>query len=151
MLRQVFFTNPQHALNVLGVFGGHRHKFGKGVAQLHFLQPRRNIGTAVHLIELICNEQGGHLFAQQSQHLGIGLVEHAGLDHEQNQVYIAHRTHYGFVQRAIECVVMTGLKPGRIDKDKLRCAARVHTGNAVARGLRFARGDTDFLPYQGVH
>ena len=45
---------------------------------------------------------------------------------------------------------MDGLKPRRVYKDKLRTALGTHTGNAMARRLRFARSDADFLTYQCV-
>ena len=151
LLGQVFFANAQHALNVFGVFGRHRYKFGKLVALLHLLQPRRNVGAAIDLIELIGHQQRGHFFAQQFQHFGIGLVEHAGFDHEQNQIHVTHGAQHGFVQRAVQRIVVPGLKTGRIDKHKLRHALRVHAGDAVARGLGLARGDADFLPDQRIH
>ena len=45
---------------------------------------------------------------------------------------------------------MDGLEPRRVYKDKLRTALGTHTGNAMARRLRFARCDADFLTDQRV-
>ena len=151
MLGQVFFANAQHALNVLGVFGRHGHKLGKSVALLHVLQPRRNVSAAIDLVELVGHQERGYVFAQERQHFGIGLVEHASFDHKQNQVHITYGTQHGFVQRAVERVVVPGLKARRVDKHKLGGTAGMDAGDAVTRGLRLARGNADFLPHQGVH
>ena len=45
---------------------------------------------------------------------------------------------------------MAGLEARRVHKYKLRSAHSVHAGNAVARGLRLARGDADLLAHQCI-
>ena len=45
---------------------------------------------------------------------------------------------------------MQGLKTGGVHKHKLGGTTGVHTGDAVARGLRFARRDADLLPDQCI-
>ena len=68
------------------------------MALLHFLQPRRNVCTAMDLIELVGHQKRGNAFTQQLQHLGVGLVEHAGLHHKQDQIDITHGAKHGFVE-----------------------------------------------------
>ena len=154
LLGQVLLANDQEAFNVFGVFGRHRHKLGEGVTLLHVLQPGRNVGAAGHLVELVGYQQCGNILAPTSpdegQHLGVGLVEHARLHHKQNQVYISDRALHGFVERAVQRIVVAGLKARRIDKHKLRGTHGVHAGDAVARGLRLARGDADLLAHQRI-
>ena len=45
---------------------------------------------------------------------------------------------------------MRGLKTGCVYKNKLGLFRIVYASDTVARGLRFARGDADFLADQGV-
>ena len=45
---------------------------------------------------------------------------------------------------------MAGLETRGIGKHELRRALGANAQNTVAGGLRFARSDADFLPYQGV-
>ena len=45
---------------------------------------------------------------------------------------------------------MTGLETGRIDKHELVGAFAADAGDAVARGLRLARGDADLLADQRI-
>ena len=151
LLGQELLANIEHAGDVFGVFGRNRNEFCEGMALLHLLQPGREVRAALYLIKLVGHQQGGHLFTEQGQHFGIGLVEHTGFDHEQNQVHITDRTNDGFVQRPVERIVVAGLKTRCIDKHKLRRAARMHAGDAVAGGLRLAGCDADFLPDQRVH
>ena len=117
---------------------------------LHGLQPRRDVTTAVDVVQLVGYQQGGDVLAQQGQHTRIGWREAARLNHKQNQIHIGDRTLHGLVQRLIQCVGVQGLETGSVHKHKLRGTARVHAGDAVACGLGLARGDADFLAHQGV-
>src|SRR6218665_3490627 len=49
--------------------------------------------------------------------------------------------HHGLVQRFVQRVRMPGLKARRVDENELRLRARANARDAVARGLRLARGD----------
>ena len=73
-----------------------------------------------------------------------------GLDDKQHQVHITYRAQHRFVQRAIQCIGMRGLKTWRIHKNELSMTGVVYAGDAVAGGLRLARGDADFLTHQGI-
>ena len=104
----------------------------------------------MHFIELVGNQQSWNAFVQQSQHLGVGLCKTARIDHKQHQVHIADSTHHSFVEGAVQGIGVVGLKAGGVDKNKLRLARGADAGDAVTGGLRFARGDTDFLSHQGI-
>ena len=78
--------------------------------------------------------------------------EAAGLDHEHDHhVDIGHRaTWHGLVERTVQRIAVPGLEARRVDEDELGRPDRAQAGDAVARGLRLARGDADLLPDQGV-
>jgi hypothetical protein len=80
----------------------------------------------------------------------VGRREAAGLDHEQDQVDVAHRALHGLVERLVQRVGVQGLEARRVDEHELRGAQRAHAGDAVARGLRLARGDADLLADQRI-
>ena len=117
---------------------------------LHVLQPGSDVATAVHVVEFVGDQQRRDVLAQERQHPCISRGEAARLHHKQNQVHIGHGANHGFVQRLVEGVAMNGLETGGIHKHKLRCTHGVHTSDAVAGGLRLARGDADLLPHQRV-
>ena len=150
MLGQIGLALDQQALYVLSVFRRHGHELRKGVACLHFLQPRCDVLSAVHFVELVGNQQSGNAFVQQRQHLGISCSKTACIHHKQHQVHIADRTHDGFVERAVQGIGVVGLKTRGVDKNKLRVARAANTSDTVACGLRFARSDADFLTHQGI-
>ena len=63
----------------------------------------------------------------------------------------ATATGHGFVQRAVERVSPCRVwKPGVSTNTGTACRLRAHAGDAVARGLRLARGDADLLPHQAL-
>ena len=150
LLGQVGLADDQQAIDVLGVLGRHRHELGKVVALLHVTQPGRQFAAPMHLIELVGQQQRRHALGQQGQHLGIGQVELTGFHHHDNEIDIADSAHHGLVERAVQRVGVAGLKAWRVDKHILSRAERAHARDTVARGLRLARGDADFLAHQGI-
>ena len=104
----------------------------------------------MHGIELIGHQQHRGVGTQQRQHLGVGHAELPSLDHEQHQIHVADRSQHGFVQRAVQGVGVTGLKPRGVDKNELGIALGAHAGDAVTGGLGLARGDADLLTDQGI-
>jgi hypothetical protein len=74
----------------------------------------------VHIVELVGDQQGRNVLAQQCQHARIGWGETACLHHKQDQVHIGHCALHGLVQRLVQCVGVQGLKARRIHKHKLR-------------------------------
>ena len=153
LLRKIRFDDAEQALHV-GVFpGAERHELGEGVAVLHAFEPRRQIGAAMHLVELVGDQEHRlRVFPRrhQRQHLGIVQSEAAGLDHEQHHVHIGQHAVHGAVQRAVQRGGVLGLKTGGVDEDELRTPDRADAGDAVPRGLRLGRGDADLLPDQRV-
>ena len=117
---------------------------------LHFLEPGRNVSAAVDQVKLVGQQNRRGTRWQQRQHLGVSLVELAGLNDKHNQVHVAHSTDHGFIQRPVQRIAVPGLETGGIDKHILGGAPRMHAGDAVPRGLCLARGDADLLPDQGV-
>ena len=151
LLGQVFFADAEQALDVALVLGRHGYEFGKRVALLHALEPGGQLGTAVDHVQLVGHQQRGNAGFEQRQHLGIGQGEAACFHHKQDQVHITNRTHHGLVERLVQCRAVLGLKTRRIHEHKLRSPQRADAGDAVARGLRLARGDADLLAHQRIH
>jgi len=104
----------------------------------------------IHFVEFVGHQNARNIFAEQAQHLGVCVGKTAGIDHEQHQVHITHCTEHSFIQRAVQGIGMRSLKTRCIDKNKLGVVGIVYAGDAVARGLRLARSDADFLANQGV-
>ncbi len=101
-------------------------------------------------VELVGQQDHRDVGRQQVQHLGIGQVEAAGFDHEQDQIHIGHGTEHRLVQCAVERVAVQGLKTRRVHEHELVRAFGAVASDAVARGLRLARGDADLLPDQRI-
>ena len=150
LLGQVLFANGIKALHVFGGFGRHGHQLGKGVALVHAAQPGGQLGAAVHVVELVGHQNHRNVGGQQSQHFGIGQIKVPRLHHKHNHVHIRHGAQHGFVERTVERIAMPRLKAWRIHKHKLRGPQRTQARDAVARGLRLARGDAHLLPHQGI-
>ncbi len=138
LLGQILFTDAEQARDVVRAFGRHRYELRKRMAFLHALQPGRDLGAALHGVELVGDQQRRHVRAQQREHLCIGQIEAAGLHHEQHEVHITHRALHGLVQRPVQRVVVSGLKPRCVDIDELGVAQRANAGDPVPRGLCLA-------------
>ena len=52
--------------------------------------------------------------------------------------------------RTLQGIAMGGLKTRGVDKNELGLPGGADAGDAVSGGLRFARGDADFLTHQGI-
>ena len=120
------------------------------MAKLHILQPRRDVGTGRHLVELVGHQQRRNVLVEKRKHFGIGLIEAACFDDEEHQIDVVDDAQNRLVERAVKRVAVPGLEAGRIDKDKLGCSDAANARDAVARGLRLARGDADLLPNQRI-
>ena len=153
LLRQVGFDDLEQPLHIAGLGGRHRHVLGKSVALLHRFEPGHHVGAAGDGIELVGHQKRRFVGRQQRQHLGIVEAELASLDQEPHHVHIAQGGGDGAVQVAVQggaAAHLFGLEAGRVDKYKLRSAQGADAGDAVAGGLRFARGDADLLPDQRI-
>jgi hypothetical protein len=122
----------------------------KGMALLHACSQGRS-RAAAHGVQLVGDQQRGNAGLEQAQHLGVGQGEAAGLHHEQNQVHIADGAHHRLVERFVQRGAVLGLETRGVHKDELGLVLGADAGDAVARGLRLARGDADLLPHQRVH
>ena len=147
---QVRREDLEQALHVGVLLRRHRHELGEGMALLHALQPGQHVVAALDGVELVGDQQHRLVRRQQRQHLGIVQPEAAGLDHEQHHVDVGQRGQHGAVERAVQRGAVLHLEAGRVDEDELRRPDRADAGDAVARGLRLARGDADLLPDQRV-
>jgi len=87
---------------------------------------------------------------QQLHHLLILRREPPGFDQHHHHIDVSKRfTHtlvHGFIQRTR----VSGLKAGCVDKYKLRFIRGVDARHPVARRLRLARGNADFLPDKAI-
>ena len=72
------------------------------------------------------------------------------LKHKQDHVHFAQAAGHHAVHAAIQGIGVLGLKTGSVDEDELCLVLGEDAGDAVARGLRLARSDADFLPDQMV-
>ena len=150
LLGQVFLALYQQALNVFRILGRHRHKLGKRMFALHLLQPRCQLFSAVHFVELVGHQHGRNVFAEQGHDFGICGCKAARIHDKQHQVHITHRTQHGFVERAVQGIAMGGLKTRGVDKNELGLSGGSDAGDAVSGGLRFARGEWLVLRSWGV-
>src|SRR5256885_15194642 len=66
-------------------------------------------------------------------------------------VHVADGAHHGLVERLVQRRAVLGLEARCIDEDELRRGTRANARDAVARGLRLARGDADLLAHQRIH
>ena len=102
------------------------------------------------VVELVGDQQRRDVLAEQRQHLGVGRREAAGLDHEQDQVDIATAPSTVLLSERFSALACRVWKPGVSTKTNCVGADGADARDAMARGLRLARGDADLLPHQRV-
>ena len=73
------------------------------------------------------------------------------LNHEQHYIGGGEGRSDGAVQRLVERIAVTRLEAGRINVHILRIIMSLYASDAMARGLRLARSDTDLGTDQLVH
>ena len=91
------------------------------------------------------------MLGQDFQHGFVLRGEFHRFDHPDHGIHFAQGLGYIAIEHTVECAAMLGLKTRGIDENVLGVVLREYAVDAVARGLRFFRGDRDFLPDELVH
>jgi hypothetical protein len=66
-------------------------------------------------------------------------------------MYTRQRAVSGAIELAIQGFLLVSVHTRRVHVNGLPSVSRIDTDNAMARSLRFARGDTNFLSEQMIH
>ena len=138
-------------LDVVRILRRQRHDLVELAQRTHLLHERKQRVLIRHAIELVRDQQRGYRRRNQVEHLLVVRAEAAGFDHEQDRVDRTQRGRDRAVERTVQRAAVLGLETRRVDEDVLRVFQRMNAGDAMARGLRLARRDTDFLADQRVH
>jgi len=115
------------------------------------LDPRQQHALVRQEIDLVDRQQQrGTVFSQPFQHRLVLVGPVQAVNDEHQDVDIGERSGRGSVQVAVERPLATVVQSGRIDEDGLSVADGVNPDDGVARRLRTARGDAQFLADQAV-
>ena len=140
----------QQFVQIFTLLGRHRNNFGKTALGRDLLHEGHQFGAVFRIVDFVDDQQHRAIVWQQLHDLFVFGRDPPGFDQQHHHVDVAQgfadALVHGFVQRAC----MPGLKTRCINEYKLRFVCGVDASHPVARGLRLARSNADFLSHQAI-